>query len=163
VAQLGSPSDLPDNSHIGRARKDAARANFSAHKHRRDIEEFLEEMSAAVTAGDGKGTAELWTVPALIVSDGAIMSVTSLDEVARFFGSAKEQYNAQGVVDTRPEILLEEWVTPKIVIIDVRWPWLDARGDEVASESSTYTLRRDDKDELKLCVAVMHGASVPVS
>ena len=36
---------------------------------------------------------------------------------------------------------------------------LDARGEEVGEETSTYTLKRNEAGDLKLCAAVMHGAA----
>lgn len=44
-------------------------------------------------------------------------------------------------------------------MVEVRWPYLDADGEERGEETSTYTLRRNDRGELRLRVAVMHGAS----
>jgi hypothetical protein len=48
-----------------------------------------------------------------------------------------------------------------VFLVDVRWPYLDAGGNEKGEESSTYTLRTDDTGELKLHVAVMRGARMP--
>ncbi|HET8580777.1 MAG TPA: hypothetical protein VFL31_07245 [Nitrospiraceae bacterium] len=70
--------------------------------------------------------------------------------VKESFSGAKEQYNARGITDTRPDVFGLEWVTERIAIVDVRWPYLDERGKEVGEEASTYTLRRDDAGDLKL-------------
>jgi hypothetical protein len=83
--------------------------------------------------------------------------VNSREEIARFFSGAKEEYNKRGISDTRPEVFGLEWVTDRIVVVDVRWPYLDERGNEKGEESSTYTLRRDDLGDLKLHIALMRG------
>jgi hypothetical protein len=129
-------------------------------RDRRDeVQQFLDRMGRGVTSGDGRTVATMWEVPALVLGDDHAMSISSAREVEQFFGGAKEQYNARGITDTRAEIVRLEWPTPKIAIVQVRWPYLDAQGQVHGEERSTYTLRRDDAGNLKLRVAVMHGAS----
>lgn len=126
-----------------------------------DLQRYFERMARALTAGDGAAIARMWEVPALVVGDQEVHAVGTHKEVEQFFGGAKDQYNARGITDTRPEIAKLEWVTDRIVMVTVRWPYLDSTGEERGEETSTYTLRRDDKGELKLRVAVMHGAVEP--
>jgi hypothetical protein len=49
-------------------------------------------------------------------------------------------------------------MTDRILVVEVRWPYLDQEGNEAGEESSTYTLRRDDQGHLKIRAVVMHGA-----
>jgi hypothetical protein len=125
------------------------------------VQDFLDRFARAVTAGDERTIATMWETPALVLGDHEVRAVSSTDDVAAFFSGAKEQYNARGITDTRAEIIREEWVSERMVIVDVRWPYLDEHGNEVGEESSTYTLRRDDSGALKLRVALMRGASAP--
>ena len=118
---------------------------------------LLEAVSLAVTTGNGEGAADCWAVPAFVLGAEHELVVTSLAEVARHFGSARAQYNARGIGDTRPEVQWLEWIGDDVALVEVRWPWLDAQGEEAGSETSTYLLKRDDAGELKLRVAVMHG------
>jgi hypothetical protein len=90
-----------------------------------------------------------------------VQGLGTLSEVEQFFGGAKDQYNALGIVTTRADIQRLEWLTDRVVLVDVRWPYLDARGNERGEESSTYTLRRDDAGELKMQAVVMRGATMP--
>ena len=83
--------------------------------------------------------------------------MNSAEEVDKFFGGAKEQYNQRGISDTRAEVLGLAWITPRIALVDVRWPYLDQDGNEVGEEASSYVLRRDDSGQLKLHVAIMRG------
>lgn len=126
--------------------------------NRSEVQELLDRMARAITAGDGRTMAEIWETPALVLGDEQVMAVTSSQEVEQFFGGAKEQYNARGIVDTRAEIVSLTWPTDHIAIVEVRWPYLDAQGANRGEETSTYTLRRDDRGQLRLRVAVMHGA-----
>ena len=121
------------------------------------IQRFFDRFARAVTSGDGRSVARMWAVPALVVGDTMVQAVGSLDQVEEFFGGAKEQYNAQGITDTRAELQRVEWLTRRLAVVDVRWPYLDAQGVERGEETSTYVLRRDDSGELKLQAALMRG------
>jgi len=121
-----------------------------------EIKEFLDRFGRAVTSGDTRTIATMWGTPALVLSDSDTHAVASPEQVEQFFAGAKDQYNARGITDTRPDIVRFEWLTERIAIVDVRWPYLDAQGREHGDETSTYTLRRDG-DGLKLYAVVMRG------
>jgi hypothetical protein len=123
------------------------------------VQEFLDLFGSLVTAGNGAAIAKLWETPAYVLGDTMAMPITEPDEVAKFFGAARPEYNERGITDTRAEIQRETWLTDRIVSVEVRWPYLDAQGDEHGHETSTYVLRIDDEGDLRLRVALMHGAS----
>jgi hypothetical protein len=144
---------------IGNGTKQPGGGQMAGGAHDTEVvEDFLDRLARALTSGDGATIARMWNVPALVVSDQEVLPVTSSEQVAKFFGGAKQEYNARGVTGTRGEILNLQWVTDRIAIAEVRWPWLDESGNEVGEEASTYTLRRDDDGNLKICATVMHGA-----
>ena len=123
----------------------------------REVQGFLDKLGRSLTAGDARTVATMWAVPAYVIGDNGSQVVNSKEEVEQFFSGAKEQYNKRGITDTRAEVFGLEWVTERVAIVDVRWPYLDARGEEVGGEASTYTLRRDDAGDLKLHIAIMRG------
>jgi hypothetical protein len=128
-----------------------------ARANREEVQQLLDRMARAVTGGDGLAMAGMWETPALVLGNDQVMAVSSPQEIEQFFGGAKEQYNQRGITDTRAEIVRLHWPTDRIAIVEVRWPYLDARGAARGYETSTYTLRRADTGDLKLRVAVMHG------
>jgi ketosteroid isomerase-like protein len=121
------------------------------------VQAFLDSFGEAITAGDGAAIAQLWETPAFVLSEAMERVVASREEIAEFFGGARGQYNEMGVVDTRAEIVRLDEITDKLVIVRVRWPYLDKDGKEVGAECSTYTLRRAADGEWRLRIAVMHG------
>jgi hypothetical protein len=123
-----------------------------------EVKGLLDRMAEAITAGDGEAAGKLWGLPALVMGEESMVIQTE-EEVAKFFGGAKGQYNEQGIVDTRPDLEHIEWVADDAAIVKVRWPYLDPQGSEVGEESSTYVLRRDSAGELRIRVALMHGPS----
>ncbi|QJR15884.1 hypothetical protein [Usitatibacter palustris] len=123
-----------------------------------EVQGFLDDWSAAITSGDGHAAAEFWDVPALVLGDDMARPVASATEIEKFFGGAREQYNAKDITGTRAVILGLEELTPKIALVTVRFPWIDSKGDEKGGETSTYTLHRDAAGALRIRGAVMHGA-----
>lgn len=122
------------------------------------IRDLLQRFALAFTTGDGRGAAACWEVPALVISDGGSRAVSTLDEVAAFFGGAKDQYNVQGVTGTRPDVDCIEWFTGRIASVEVTWPYLDAQGRQVGkSESSAYIVRMGDDGQARICAVVMRG------
>lgn len=121
------------------------------------VREVLDRLAGAVTAGDARAAARLWGTPALVLGDGMAWSVGTRSEIEDFFAGAKQQYNARGIVDTRPDILRLEWLTDRIAVVEVRWPYIDVSGDEIGAESSTYIVRREDDGEIMIRATIMQG------
>lgn len=124
-----------------------------------DVARFLEKFTKALLAGDGATIAKMWDIPSFIIGDDCAIPLDSSNEIEHFFSGAKSNYNSQGIVATRAEILSIEWATDKMVLVDVRWPHIDINGRELSSESSTYVLRYNGNGELKLRVVLMRGIS----
>jgi hypothetical protein len=125
------------------------------------VQQFLDRFARALTAGDGKTIARMWETPAFVLGDQEAIGVTSAAELEKFFGGARDQYNARGITDTRAEIQKLSWLTDRLALVEVRWPYLDARGQELGEERSNYVLRLDDDGELKMRAAIMLGGSQP--
>ena len=121
------------------------------------VQEYLKAFRDALTAGDGEAVAEMWETPAFVLSQDMARVVTSPDEIAEMFGSAREHYREIGITDTRAEIVRLDEINDHMVMVRVRWPYLDPYGREMGAETSTYTLVRPAKGDWKLRVAVMHG------
>ena len=123
-----------------------------------EVARLLDELGRAVTTGDGKAAAALWAIPAMVLGDQDVRSVGSRDELAQFFGRAKEEYGAQGITGTRADIRNLTWLTRELALVEVRWPYLMADRTERGEETSTYVMRRDERGVLQIQVALMHGS-----
>lgn len=126
---------------------------------REEVQDFLDRFARAVTRGDTRAIVPLWETPAFVIGDQEVRTVGSTEEIEQFFGGAKEQYNAQGITDTRAEIVRLDWLSPRLALVEVRWPYIEPDGGEAGYETSSYVLRRDPRNQLRLRVAVMHGSS----
>ncbi|MBA3499279.1 MAG: hypothetical protein M4D80_27150 [Myxococcota bacterium] len=122
-----------------------------------EVQDLLDQLARALIAGDGEAVAALWETPAFVIGSDGVTAISSREQVAKFFGGVK--YNADGVKRTRADLLDLERVGNRIVIAAVRWPHLDAADREMNSESSDYTLRRDDNGKLKIRAVLMRGTT----
>jgi hypothetical protein len=126
-------------------------------QHRDEVQEVLNKVARAVTAGDGKAMATLWDVPAMVIGAEMVKSITEAKEIESFFGGAKDEYTKRGIVDTRADIQELDEVGENVFVAKVRWPYLDASGKTLGAERSDDTLRRDDKGVLKIRSILMRG------
>jgi hypothetical protein len=122
-----------------------------------EIQDLLARIAHAITRGDGKTVAELWDVPATIISDDGVMVISHLDQLEPMFSSVKSQYEARGVVETRGDIHRLTRISERLFVVEIRWPQFDAKGREVGAETSDYTLRRDDAGKLRIRSVLMRG------
>ena len=125
----------------------------------KSVQKFFEDFAKALTDGNVPAIAGLWGVPALVSGDKMLRAVSSLDEVRDYFSGAKAQYAKHGIHQAVADIQEIKWLTHEMVLVEVRWPYIDKDGDEMGEERSTYLLRRDSDGDLKLHVAMMQGAS----
>lgn len=121
------------------------------------VHEYLERFARSLTAGETRKLVQMWALPAFVIGDEVVHAIVAPADLEKFFAGAKENYNARGIVDTRPDLLKLEWISERIALVHVRWPYLDAQGKELGDESSTYILRLDEFGELKLRVALLRG------
>jgi len=126
---------------------------------RESVQTYLDRFTRAVTSGDTKTIAGLWEVPAFVIGAEHSRVIQSLDEVEEFFAGAKDMYNERGIVDTRAEIQDLDVISPDLVLVRVRFPYYDEKGDEHGEESSSYTLMRGSDGEFKMRVVTMRGES----
>jgi hypothetical protein len=118
---------------------------------------LFDRLGRALGAADGAAIARMWDVPALVVADQGMHAVTALGEIEQFFSLAAAQYQSRGIRGTRAEIVRLDWATDRLAIVRVRWPFLDGGGQEIGEETTTYTLRRNEDGDLRICVAILHG------
>ena len=128
---------------------------------RAEVQDFLNTFATALMAGDGETVATLWETPALVIGKDGVMDVDSPRQVAQFFGGARQQYNTRGITQTRADLIDLERIDDRIIVATVRWPYLDEHGHEMGAEASDYTLRRDDRGQLKLRCVLQRGIEQP--
>ncbi|MDQ3931506.1 MAG: hypothetical protein M3252_01520 [Actinomycetota bacterium] len=122
--------------------------------HEDQLKRSLERYGEALSAGDLSGISGCWEIPALVLSDGGTIPVSSRDEIEGFFAQAIEFYRAQGLVMTRPQLEGTVRLSETLTSVDVRWVAFDQSGREASSERSHYILRLGDDGQQRIQVAL---------
>ncbi len=123
------------------------------------VQQFFRDFSQAMTEGDVETIKKCWPIPSYVVGNALQMAVKSPDEVERFFSGLKQQYSRRGIMEAIPDIESIQWLTEKIALVGVRWPYFDNTGTEIGEESSCYTLKLMPEGDLKIVCTVMQGSS----
>jgi len=128
-----------------------------------EIEQFLLAYADALAAADDERVADMWELPALVMSDDGTHLVTERREVVELSSTAAAQYRDAGITSTRPEHLAVEHLSDRISSADVRWLGVDADGRPTAHrELSTYLLRTGDDGRIRIQVALARPSRIPV-
>lgn len=120
--------------------------------HHREIQQFLDQFTAHLTAGDGEACAACFEYPALMVmSDlrkyGPSQSLEDEQVVADFFAQAPAMYHARGIEDTFANVEQVDWIADDLALVRAQFPYIDADGNDMGDgESSIYLLRRTGRD-----------------
>lgn len=119
-----------------------------------DVAAFLDGYANALTSGDLPAITACYALPALVVGDGATIPIADPAQVEAAFAGAADAYRAQGLVDARPELRAVDPLTAALILIDVRWSYLDEAGHERRHSSYRYLLRRSDTGQLGIQAVV---------
>lgn len=126
------------------------------------LQRFFDDFSRDLTSGDGRAAAARFEYPAvMIMSDvgkyGGNQVLQDEGTVASFFDKAPEQYHAKGIEQTTANLEDIEWIAPDLALVRVRFPYLDAQGDDMGDgETSVYVVRKTGLD-FAICTAVTLG------
>ncbi len=114
---------------------------------RAEVQDFLNQFADALTTGDGETVATLWETPALVIARDGVMDLDSPRQIAQWFGLARRHIGLPDLVDL-------ERIDDRIVVASIRWETAEG------PEASDYTLRRNDRGELKLRSVLMRGIAI---
>lgn len=122
------------------------------------VQQYFDRFADALVNGDTRTLVKLWGVPAFVVGRNEARVVQAEAEIEQFFAEARDWYNQRGIVQTRAEIVSLDWVGADLVVATVRWPYLNARDEELGEETSSYTLLRGEDGSYKLRSILKRGA-----
>ena len=123
------------------------------------VHQFFRDFSFALTEGDIASLKSRWALPSYIVGNAMQLVIKSENEIEKLFAGTKEQYNRRGITEALADIESIQWLTDKIALVGVRWPYYNREGHEIGEESSCYTLKVMPEGNLQIVCAVMQGAS----
>jgi hypothetical protein len=105
------------------------------------VEPFLQRYRTALLAADGDGLVACFGHPGLVVTDEAVLAVSTEEETRTAYTRVAEHYLRQGMVDARPQIEKLESNSRLVITADVAWTYLGPEARVLATELVRYVLR----------------------
>ncbi|MEU4363502.1 hypothetical protein [Promicromonospora sp. NPDC023987] len=118
-----------------------------------EIDYYLTRYAATLTAFDSKAAADLWTTPGMILDDRFAGVVEDRATMAQGLEQSYPLYRELGLASVSHECLKVEDLTDAIKLVQVRWLFLDADGNQLTDSNAYYIVRRD-VDGLHACVCI---------
>lgn len=121
-----------------------------------EIELFFEYYGRILSDGDLTGIADCYTAPGLVLGDEDSIAIADLGEVEKSFAGAAERYRAQGLINVRANVISSTALTRNLILVDVRWDYLNANGENVQQTRYHYLLRSTPTGNFKIQVVIAH-------
>lgn len=107
------------------------------------LADFFDRYGAALTTGDVAAVAGCYALPGMVVADSYSFTFSSPAAVALSFLGAAAAYREQQIVAAHAELRDVQRLSDAVVMVAVRWEYLDSSGDAVPGESYRYLIRAD--------------------
>jgi hypothetical protein len=123
---------------------------------------FLDRFLDLFAAGDVAGLGELWDLPALVLGDEQVHGLMSRPHLHRLFADAVFQQQPVPFTRSLPhhgseQIESVEWISPRVALVELPWPAGNAGGFLLGVQASTFLLRIDQHDHLKIRGLLLRG------
>ncbi|HEU4426886.1 MAG TPA: hypothetical protein VFR67_30505 [Pilimelia sp.] len=105
------------------------------------LADFFGRYGCALAAGDLPAIAGCYAMPGMVVSDAYSFTFSSPAAVALSFVGALPAYQERGVVAAHAEIEDVTRLDGTLVLVAVRWEYLDCAGEAVPGERFRYLVR----------------------
>jgi hypothetical protein len=119
------------------------------------LADFFGRYGAALTAGDLATISACYRLPGMVVADAYSFTFSSPAAVALSFVGAAPAYRERELVAAHAEIQEVQRISEGLLMVCVRWEYLDSRGEAVPGEGYRYVVRMGGADP-QICV-VMPG------
>lgn len=153
--KITTKKSTPHKAHDSNTHRDADRHLL--------LTKFFKTFSEALASEDLITIKKCWAVPSFAMGDTMSMPIITIKDLEVMFTGTKEQYNKRGIKEAIAEIQNIRWLTDKIAIVEVRWPYINDKGHEIGEESSCYTLRLDQQNNFKIYSVAFQGEKKSVT
>lgn len=120
------------------------------------LADFFDRYGTALTTGDLPTIASCYRLPGTVVSDKYSFTFSSPAAVALSFVGAAPAYQERQLVAAHAEISDVQRVSDGLVLVAVRWEYLDAGGHSVPGEAFRYVVRLAGASP-QICVVMPTG------
>lgn len=117
------------------------------------IIDYLDRYAATLTEFDAEGAADLWAIPGMIADDRFSGVLESRDKMVEGLKQSYPVYQQLGLGSVGYQLVDENHLSEGLVLVRVRWLFLDADGNEL-TDSNSYYLLRNEESGLRACVCI---------
>ena len=115
---------------------------------------FFDEYARAYESGDAMAVADMYFVPAVIMSEESKNVFTNNEDIAGHIQELIDKLQDVGVAGIDPEVCQTMRLSENILFSNVNWKFTDLQGQHIFSCFVSYTLQVVD-DRLKIIVSVI--------
>ena len=87
------------------------------------------------------------------MSDAGSVPIAAREEIEAAF-DRPERFRTQRLVNIRPILVASEALSKTLLLVDVRWEYLDDQGRSAQHNSYRYVLRLQDEESPKIQVVI---------
>jgi hypothetical protein len=122
------------------------------------VHEFLERYAGTLTNLDAGAAADLWSTPGMIIDEQVSGVLESREHMVEGMEQSYPIYQQLGLASVGYDLLSEQHLSAALLLVNVRWLFLDAAGDELTDTTSYYLLRKEGT-QLRACVCIETDAA----
>lgn len=115
---------------------------------------FYDEYARSYESGNAMAVAEMYFVPAVIMSEESKNVFTSTEDIACHVQDLMDKLQSVGVTRIDPEVCQTMRLSENILFSNVNWRFSGEQGEHIFSCFVSYTLQVID-DRLKVIVSVI--------
>jgi hypothetical protein len=118
------------------------------------LDAYLARYADTLTRRDARAAAALWSTPGTIVDDVRSGALDTREAMSAGLEQSYPLYDRLGLASVGHELVEHRRLSARLVLVRVRWRFLDAAGAQLTDADSWYLLRDDPDEGLLACVCV---------
>lgn len=116
-------------------------------------QDFFDQYAAAYQSYDADAVADMYFLPAVLMSDDAKSVYTSHDAIVVVIEELMQKFQALGVMEFEAEVCQAMKLSENIMFCNVKWNFRNITNEVVFSCFVSYTMQSDN-EQLKIIVSV---------
>lgn len=122
------------------------------------VDDYLTRYAATLTELDAEAGAALWSTPGMIVDDRVSAVLETREAMAEGVKQSYPLYLQLGLASVAHELLETKELSARLVMVRVRWLFLDENGD-LLTDTFSYYLLREEESGLQAVVCIETDAA----
>lgn len=118
---------------------------------REQVTGYLDRYASTLTGFDAPGAAKLWSTPGTIVDDRFSGVLDSREKMIEGLQQSYPLYRKLDLGSVAYDLVEQTQLSEALVLVRVRWMFLDDSGAELTDSTSCYLLREEEAG-LRACV-----------